>query len=250
MHAQTIHAVILAAGRGSRFKGNDQPKALLRLGEKTLLARHIEILADLGVSQVDIVVGFKAIDVLSEALAHIGRIRIRIIPVEWRGRGSLSSLIAADLAGTVADALILMDADVLYDRKILERLIASPGRNVALVDRNFEPGDEPVKLCLREKAIVDFGKRPSDEGTWRGESVGFFRLDPLAARDLAAGALALSRSAELTTEYEDALAPIILDPHHAFSAEDVTGLPWIEIDFAEDFERAAQEILPRIDRLV
>ena len=31
-----------------------------------------------------------------------------------------------------------------------------------------------------------------------------------------------------------------------FGVEDVTGLPWIEIDFPDDIERARLEILPRL----
>ena len=31
-----------------------------------------------------------------------------------------------------------------------------------------------------------------------------------------------------------------------FAFEDITGVPWIEIDFAADIERANAEILPRI----
>ena len=31
-----------------------------------------------------------------------------------------------------------------------------------------------------------------------------------------------------------------------FAFEDITGIPWIEIDFAADIERANAEVLPRI----
>ena len=31
-----------------------------------------------------------------------------------------------------------------------------------------------------------------------------------------------------------------------FQVEDVTGLPWVEIDFPEDLEKARREILPRL----
>jgi choline kinase len=34
----------------------------------------------------------------------------------------------------------------------------------------------------------------------------------------------------------------------AFGYEDVTGLPWVEIDFAEDVRRARDEVLPAIRR--
>ncbi len=52
---------------------------------------------------------------------------------------------------TVADALtrggdvLLMDADVLYDERILSALVAGDHANRLLIDRDFETGDEPVK---------------------------------------------------------------------------------------------------------
>ena len=45
--------------------------------------------------------------------------------------------------------------------------------------------------------------------------------------------------------YEQAMRDVILAAD-AFGFEDVTGLPWIEIDFPEDLERAHGEILPRL----
>ena len=47
--------------------------------------------------------------------------------------------------------------------------------------------------------------------------------------------------------YEDAIRDVMGAPSdNGFSFEDITGLPWIEIDFADDIERARNVILPRI----
>ena len=45
---------------------------------------------------------------------------------------------------------------------------------------------------------------------------------------------------------EDAIAAVLRAVSPPFGFEDVTGLPWIEIDFPEDVERAENEILPRL----
>ncbi|HIM45156.1 MAG TPA: phosphocholine cytidylyltransferase family protein, partial [Alphaproteobacteria bacterium] len=39
---------------------------------------------------------------------------------------------------------------------------------------------------------------------------------------------------------------LLASPGERFGFEDITGLPWIEIDFAEDMARAENEILPRL----
>jgi choline kinase len=47
--------------------------------------------------------------------------------------------------------------------------------------------------------------------------------------------------------YEEMIRDFLLTaPRGTFAFEDITGLPWIEIDFAADVERANAEILPRI----
>ncbi len=47
--------------------------------------------------------------------------------------------------------------------------------------------------------------------------------------------------------YDEALRDLLLsEPPGTFGFEDVTGLPWIEIDFVEDVERARAQVLPRL----
>ena len=46
--------------------------------------------------------------------------------------------------------VLLMDADVLYHDRIMSALVAGKSPvNRVLLDRDFEAGDEPVKLCVR-----------------------------------------------------------------------------------------------------
>jgi choline kinase len=50
--------------------------------------------------------------------------------------------------------------------------------------------------------------------------------------------------------YEVAIRDLVLaDRAGEFGVEDVTGLPWIEIDFMEDVARAEAEVLPRLEAL-
>ena len=51
--------------------------------------------------------------------------------------------------------------------------------------------------------------------------------------------------------YEETIRDVLLtSPRGKFAFEDITGLPWIEIDFAEDVERAKTEILPQISEAI
>ena len=125
--------------------------------------------------------------------------------------------------------------------------MASRHRNCFLIDRDFEPGDEPVKLYLRNGAIVDFNKKVGEIGFDScGESVGFFRFDPATAAAVLAAGEAHAEAGRHHLWYEEAIREVLLEAPDRFGYEDVTGLPWIEIDFPEDIRRAEFEVLPRL----
>ncbi len=223
-----MKAVLLAAGVGRRL-GHDKPKALLEIGGRTLLARHLENLAALGLP-VRIVSGFMA--GLLEAHALDAEF---INNPEFR-RGSLISLRYA-LEALDEDAVI-MDADVLYDPTILADICALE-RGFAL-DTRTDPGDEEMMIGVRGGKVraIRRGQLPGFELV--GEGVGFFKLDRAS---LAALRDAIGES-DPEGDYEAALDRFV----GLYGADyvEVGGRPWTEIDFAEDLARAEAEILPQL----
>jgi choline kinase len=144
--------------------------------------------------------------------------------------------------------VILMDADVLCDPRMIARLANSAHANCLLVDRNFEEGDEPVKICCRENTdIVDFRKVVETPFDWCGESVGFFKWSPDMAGNLVKRAEEYVVSGYREAPYEEVIRDAILSEPAEFGIEDVTNTPWIEIDFPEDVAKAENDILPLID---
>ncbi|MCB1747413.1 MAG: phosphocholine cytidylyltransferase family protein [Gammaproteobacteria bacterium] len=244
-----MKAILLAAGVGKRLGGvHDGPKCLLEFAGRSLLERHFEALDAVGVDGVTLCLG------------HAAEAIVAAIPPRWRARtvvhynplytlGSVVSLWCARQALASGDAVLVMDADVLYHRDILARLAASRQAGVFLIDRDFVPGDEPVKICLDGARIVEFRKRlpPDLRYTAIGESVGFFKFDAATALELAQRLGAYVADDRREQPHEETLRDLALDPALHIAVEDVTGLPWIEIDFPEDIARATQDILPRVD---
>jgi choline kinase len=248
-----MRAIILAAGRGTRlasFLEERVPKCLIKIGAETLLQRHLRLLHGFGVQTVHIVVGFNA-DLITEHAADLD-VKPEIV---WHHNdryreGSVISLYCA-LQGLVSrDPILLMDADVLYNPLIVQRLINSEHQNCFLMDRNFERGPEPVKICIRNDKIVEFRKEVADGLRYDtiGESVGFFKFSAHGA----------TRLAEIVAEYdavgnghrphEEALRDLALERSMPVGVEDITGMTWIEIDFPEDIKRAMDEILPALGK--
>lgn len=244
MSTESAHAVILAAGVGRRLSGGAGllPKAMLPFGGRSLISRHLAVLRACGIQDVTIVTGFEA-DQMRRALEPEPGLRLVVNP-DFRN-GSVVSLWAARDALRAGRTLVLMDADVLYDRRLMARLLHSPHPNALLLDRDIEPGDEPVKLCIEAGAIVDFHKRPQAAYDWHGESVGFFRFAPDTAAELADRAGAYVDDGRAHMEYEEPIRDMILANPSRFGFEDITGLPWTEIDFPDDVAKA-ETLLPRL----
>ena len=245
--SSVCRAVILAAGRGRRLGRNFPAKALLPFGGKTLLARHIAILAEFGVTEIAVIVGHQAQELRHEVTRLGCADRVVLIDNPSFRDGSIVSLWCAREILRSGQPILLMDADVLYDRRLMARLLGSAHDNCFLLDREIEPGEEPVKLCVSQGRIVDFSKRPQVVHQWHGESVGFFRFSPEVAAELADRLEAYVAGARTGAEYEEPIRELLLAREgNDFGFEDVTGLPWIEIDFADDFRRAATRVLPEL----
>lgn len=246
-----MRAIILAAGRGSRLAEHNPeglPKCLMEFGGRSLLARHLELLYRLGIHTADLVIGYQA----DRIIEHVGHLFSRPdVAFHFNPRyelGSVLSLLAARETLEIGEPLIVMDADVLYHPAILQKLVETEIGNCYLLDRNFEEGDEPVKIALRDGVMVDFRKRLAAGLKYDtiGESVGFFRFDPDCARIIAQECARFDAEGLADAPHEEALRNVLLRQPQSFGFEDVSGMPWIEIDFPEDVIRAKQEVLAAI----
>ena len=246
-----MRALILAAGLGWRLGGGEQqpPKCLISLDGRTLLERHLEILAACGVTEVVIGVGYRAQMIRAEIERLQPEVPVRLVfNADFRA-GNIVTLWTLREWLTRDEPVLLMDADVLYDQRLMQRLVDSRHADCFLLDRDIEPGEEPVKLCIRDGRPVEFGKQPAAgiEYDFHGESVGFFKLSAATAGLLAGEVQRYIDDDRRDAFYEDALRDLLLSPAGAgFRFEDISGLPWIEIDFPIDIERAKYAVLPRL----
>jgi choline kinase len=251
-----MRAIILAAGRGMRLQqaaDQQMPKALLRFDGLSLLERHLRLLRSVGVSEVVLALGWRHELVEAELDRLRWQPRPEIVLNERFELGSVLTVHAAAEAMIRGGDVLLMDADVLYHESILAALVAGPKRaNRVLIDREFEGGDEPVKLCVRAGVPIELRKQLAPDLRYDtiGESVGFFRFDEVAARRLAAIVAHYVSSGRANLPHEEAVRDLLREGSQVVEVADVTGAPWIEIDFPSDVTRAEQEVLPHLAPLL
>jgi choline kinase len=243
-------AFIYAAGRALRLGAAyaAQPKVLLEVGGCSLLEWHLRRLAEAGCAQVAVITGYSREQVAAALPALAGRYGARIEEIvnPHYTEGSVLSL-AASLPRILArsEPVLLMDGDVLYPKAMLERLERSAHPTALLFDRDFATTDsDPVLVPIRGGKPVEFRKEWQGSAEAVGESVGLFRVAPADLRLLAEETRRRADGDGRSESYDEVIRALVLAGR--FGGEDVTGLPWIELDFPEDIERARRVILPAI----
>ena len=246
-----MHAIILAAGRGNRlaeFNPDGRPKCLLEFGGRSLLARQLDILFQYGIRKATLVVGYEA-DLIID---HVGTLATRpdvsFVYNPAFIKGSVLSLLAAKDVMTRGETVLVLDADVLFHPQIMQRLVESSHQNCFLIDQDFTAGDEPVKIAIHQGRMVEFRKAlPAElEFDTLGESVGFFKFNGAMAAEISQTCSGYNTEGLLGAPHEEALRDVLLAEPSEFACEDVSGLPWLEVDFPEDVERAIKQVLPAI----
>jgi L-glutamine-phosphate cytidylyltransferase len=244
-----VTAIILAAGVARRLAPltDHTQKSLLPVAGRAILARMLDALHAVGVRHVVIVVGHCADQVRALAATAPSRMTIECIDNPAYQKGSSLSLYCTRELITREPTLI-MDADVVFPREFLRRLVESPAPQAFLIDEGFADTGEEVKIYVQDNRVIALGKKVVPKAWDRvGEGIGFFKCGPAAGRELIGLLEQVIEDSQGICEYEDALH--LLVSRQRVEAVGVTGLPWTEVDFAEDLHRAQSEVFPAIAKL-
>ncbi len=237
--SQPTRALILAAGYGSRMGAltADRPKAMLDVDGRSLIEHQLDTLASYGVTDVTVVIGYQ-----SHAMrSHLGT-RVHFIEnARYRETNSVYSLwLGRD---TLKRGSIVMNSDLLVSPELLGRLITAPVEDAVLVDRTSVMQEEEMKVRIWEGFAIDFGKDlPASQA--HAENVGILKFGANGGRRLVDHLTALIGGGLVNAWAPRAFRA--LASAWPLRAIDTGGLPWTEIDFPEDLERARQVIAPAI----
>ncbi len=236
-----MQALILAAGRGSRLglRTTDTPKPLLQIGPKHLFEHQLEMLAEAGVGPVGMVLGYQA-DEISEV---VGIQAEYIYNPRWATTNSLYSFLQAK-AWWAGGPLIVMNCDILLHPEILERLLESEGDAFAY-DSSSGDGREHMKVQLEGGFVRAMSKTLPPERT-DGENVGilYFKAETVQRLFETGERIVAERGAKDWLGI--AVQAVARDRN--LQGIDIAGLPWAEIDFSYDLNRARKEVWTAIQR--
>lgn len=230
-------AIILAAGQGKRLLPytKDCPKCLLEIGGKTVLEHQVEALQEQGVDKVTVVVGY-----LGDNVREVLGTRSQYVEnTRYTTTSSMYSLWLAREAGT--DGCIILNSDVLFHVGILQALLDSPRADALAVDFDAVLAEEETKVLVTDGRVQALSKAlPRGDG----ENVGMLKFSAEGGRVLFGTIQQLLNQGHYLEMVPFAVNE--LASTHAVAAVSVQGLPWLEIDFPEDYQRACDAIYPAI----
>ena len=234
--------VILAAGMAKRLRPLTDacPKCLLKVGERTLLARTVDAMIAAGINELVVVTGYRGEMLRGFLTEHYPQLDIHFIHnADYEHNNNIFSLWMTR-PYTEGKDFLLSDSDILFDPQLICTMLTAEGNALAL--NRHECGEEEIKVIVdADNRIMELSKTCSIEQAI-GESVGFEKMT-------ASYSTALFKELEQMIEHEGLIDVFyeraferLIPQGHTFRIVDTTQFFSIELDTPEDFENAKQLI--------
>jgi len=226
-----MKAVLLAGGRGTRISRyiEEIPKCCLPIGDKPLIRITVELLLSKGI-KVAVCTGYKQ-EIIYSALKNLN-VTYFYNPF-YKETNSLGTLwFAKDYFD---EDMILMNADVYFDKEMLNRLILADNEcSIAADSSKIKTGDYFFKVS-RVGSLLKYGKElPLEERTHeyvgiailRSKMVGLFKNKLISLID----------EGKYNLWWENVLYNLS-ETHKEIKIIDFNGVFWSEVDYYDEYLR-------------
>ncbi|MCH2059059.1 MAG: phosphocholine cytidylyltransferase family protein [Verrucomicrobiales bacterium] len=245
-----MNIIILAAGKGERLRPltDERPKCLVPLLGMSLLERQATIINELGLPEPVVVTGYRG-EMIQELGFEVRRNE------RFATTNMVESLFAAEDVMKRGGDTVVIYGDIVYQKEVLQKLLASEGQVSLAIDREWErywrvrmedPLDDAETLKLDDQArILELGKKPQSIDEIQGQYIGMIKFSAHCINDIVDFYHGLDRSAlfdgkDFDNMYMTSFLQALIN--NGFTAQGVEiENGWLEIDSTEDL--AAYESL-------
>ncbi len=173
-----MKSIIIAAGKGSRVPefSKSIPKSLIKINDKSILKRQIDLLKKFKVKKIAIVKGFKSNKINFKKIKYFYN-------KNYNKNEQLDSLLVAKKWFT--DDLLVLFSDIVYEKSILDKIIKTNYPFTIAVQKNWEkkyknrfdhPKSQADKVFIKKNLVCKIGKDLSKNKT-NGEFLGIFKIN-------------------------------------------------------------------------
>jgi phosphoenolpyruvate phosphomutase len=161
-----MKALILASGKGERLYPvtKEIPKPLVEIGNRAILGSQIDNLVGCGIKDVVITTGFfegKIKDFIKENYPNLNV--CYVYNPKYKTTNYIYSMWLT--REFIDDDIILLHGDLVFDKKLLERLIAENGNRV-LVNKKIAVPEKDFKAVIENDRVVKIGVEFSGENAF------------------------------------------------------------------------------------
>jgi len=162
-----MKALIHASGEGKRLRPltYDIPKPLIKVGNKTILDYQMDNLVGCDIRSIIITTGPFEDKIKRHIKEKYPNLDVSYVnnPKYDTTNYIYSMWLTKRL---INDDIILLHGDLLFDRKLLERLIEEKYENCVLVNRQIKPPEKDFKAVIENNRVVKIGVEFSGENAF------------------------------------------------------------------------------------
>ena len=225
-----MRAIIVAAGKGTRIPEvtNHVPKCLIKLGDKTLIEREMDMLYEVGIKDITVVIGHLA-HMIEELLSN--KVDYVFNPF-YSITNSLVSLWFAK--ERMKDGFVYLHSDIIFEASVIEKILLDQNEICLAVQRKMTD-EEDMKVRVERERIVEINKAiPLDKAY--GEFIGIAKFEGEGVNKLQKALDKIIRTEDLNAYFESAVQYLIENREAAYFIDSADSF-YAEIDYLEDLEK-------------
>lgn len=239
-----MQAIILAAGMGKRLKDltSNATKCMVEVNGVTMIERMLSQLDALHLNRIVMVVGYESAKLMEYVRSLHVNTKIEFIDndVYYKTNNIYSLYLARECL--IEDDTLLLESDLIFEDKVLQRLLDNPYPSLALVAKFESWMDGTVVVLDEEDNIKNFlGKKDfvfEDIGGYY-KTVNIYKFSKEFSQSHYVPFLeAYSKALGNNEYYEQVLKVITLLDKPEIKAERLCGELWYEIDDVQDLNIA------------
>tara|TARA_B110001454_G_C12711408_1_gene430882 strand:+ start:1780 stop:2574 length:795 start_codon:yes stop_codon:yes gene_type:complete len=182
-----MNVIILAAGEGKRLHPLTltKPKCMIELFNKTLLERQISVFRKCGINDICVVTGYKSELINYPNIDYVKN-------NNFMKTNMLESLFCA--VDKFTDSTIISYADIIFEQKVLEKLIDSDNDFSIIIDKHWEkywkmrsnnPLNDLESLQTdNDENITSIGEKVNDLKVIQGQYIGLMKFQNDAIKEI------------------------------------------------------------------
>ena len=224
-------------------------KALLPVGDSTILGRIVDGLLSIAVTDIVVVTGYRADEVRAFLATHYPNLPVRFVHNErYDQTNNIVSLSLAFASAPIVSEIVVIECDLLFDKTVLQRLLTPTPGNLALVDR-YKPGMDGTVVAVHDGVITQVFpphlQGPQFQYDDKFKTLNIYRFDRAFCAQVFKPLLdCYANLIDGNVFYELVLGMLVNMQRERIHAEIVDGSKWAEVDDPNDLAAARFQFEP------